>query len=91
MHIMGLNILVLDKDLKEVSEDIWDFYRQEHDREFIEIIEDVVNPPFDDDVFRPKHTNAIRNKINELDWENKERYLQLMDLCDNGHWIYCSY
>lgn len=39
--------------------------------------------------FRPKDIDGIRKEINATNWEDKERYLHLMELVENNptYWL----
>jgi hypothetical protein len=90
---MGIHIC-LYKNEEDHPE--WDYIRQANDRDFPGII-DWGKVTFcngeEDDYFRPKNIDELREKINNTDWDNKERYLKLMDLIsrDADCWLYFSY
>lgn len=101
-NTMGLHICLMDKDSTDHED--WDYIRQGNDRIFPDLIDydDIIEPPKPDNyfeysstnMFRPKDTNKIRNKINtDKRIEYKERYLYLMDLIDDNpdYYLYFSY
>lgn len=94
---MGLNIHVYNSQGK--YEPSWDSGRIWYDKQILSILgelEDQYKPDscyHDLPPFRPKDLNKVRENIKNKDWEEegKKRYYHLVDLIEQGCWIYISY
>jgi len=95
---MGLNIVVHDTQCKKHPD--WDCVRHGHDEEFTRIIDcrqievGAKGEWYNDDDFRPTNITELRDKIEKTWWENKKRYLDLLDIIEKDTekrwWIYFS-
>lgn len=94
---MGLHICLYTKDGEDHPE--WDYIRQGNDRNFPSLIDwdKVEDPSFElweePEGFIPTDIDALRQRIIDTDWDDKERYLHLIDLLVNtkGSYLYFSY
>ena len=73
---MGLHISIL-KNWKEHPD--WDTVRQGNDEDFYRMIG---NENEFREWYRPKDFTVIRNKIHATNWENKDRYLKLLNILE---------
>jgi hypothetical protein len=89
---MGIHICLIKNDKDHPG---WDFLRQGHDKEFPSLI-DWDKVEYREDIkwdFRPTNLEELKIKIHGTEWEDKGRYLHLIDLIENDPdcWMYFSY
>lgn len=92
---MGMNILLLDKDLKLINdENIWDDGKHSDDWEFVTFTNSLecdwkkINEV--SFVFRPKDLKKLIRMIEESNFYNKERYLNLIEYLKSDYWLELS-
>lgn len=90
---MGLHICCLKNNDDHPD---WDYIRQGSDRQFPDIVSfDKTYYKDDRDKYewRPTNIPELRQKIEATDWEDKARYLHLLDILeqDTDTWLYFSW
>lgn len=93
---MGLNICLHKQD--GTGHPHWDDGRFGHDRQFPSLInwektESLTNRYQEEYGFRPTNIPELRLALEQLDWDDKERYLHLLDLLEQEptSYLYFSY
>lgn len=91
---MGMHIVLYNPIGQHVSG--WDTLREHHDKDFSRLIdwdniERAPNDILDEDYFRPRDIQSIRDILHHKQWDNQSRYDQLLDFLEDGCWLYFSY
>ena len=87
---MGVHICIYDESGNDVKE--WDRLRQANDKQFPELTDGIPYEEVEHGI-RLKEFEVLRNRIKSTDWNNKDRYLLLVDLLENNesYYLYFSW